>query len=112
MPPARDLADEAMQAPDPQTSLRLFRFGALGLVAAVVGLVYKANTQDPLLTSVGVIIVLLGAWPALTWARKGLGHFPMFELFMLTTIPLYAVPLLAGHPEVLQFTETATWGAA
>lgn len=104
--------DETVALPDPRTSRRLYQTGLTGLVAAVAGLVYKSDLVDPILLSLGAIIMIIGAWPALTWARRGDLHFPVFEIFMLTSIPFYAVPILAGHPTMLQFSAGATWNAA
>ncbi len=99
-------------APDPQTSRRLFQLGLGALLAGIAWLVYRSNLQDPLLLGMGVLVMILGAIPALVWARQAYVHFPVFEMFMLTSIPFYAVPLLAGHSAVLQFSPGATWNAA
>ena len=110
--PSPDLSADALQPPDPRTSRQLFQLGCLGLAAAVGGLVYRSPLQDPVLLTLGSLVVILGAIPSLEWARKGEAHFPVFEVFMLTTIPFYGVSLLSGHPEVLTFSDHATTQAA
>ncbi len=107
----RTSADDGMAVPDPHTSRQLYRIGLGALVAASVGLVYKSSVADPLLLSIGVVSMFFAALPALNWARRGDLHFPVFEMFMLTSIPFYSVPLLAGHPEVLRFSDSATYQA-
>ena len=107
-----DFNADSLQPPDPKTSLRLFQLGCLGLVGAVIGLVYKSPLQDTVLLSLGSLVVILGALPALNWARKGDAHFPVFEVFMLTGIPFYGISLLSGHPDVLSFSDGATTQAA
>lgn len=102
----------ALEAPNPRNSRRLFRFGLAGVIAAAFLLVHESELQDPLLLLAGIGVLVLGAYPALEWARKGLAHFPAFEILMLTTIPFYAVPLVSGHTAGFEFNPEATWSAA
>jgi hypothetical protein len=104
----RTSTEDGMAIPDPHTSRQLFRVGVTALIAATIGLVYKSAVTDPLLLTIGAVSMFLAALPALNWARRGDLHFPVFEMFMLTSIPFYSVPLLAGHPEVLRFSDAAT----
>jgi hypothetical protein len=104
--------DSSDHAPSPQASLRLYRFGLVGLIVACGWLYVQSPLKDPLLIGSGIGIVVLGAWPMLEWARHSRPWFPAFEIFMLTTINYYALPLLAGHPAVLAFSDAATWKAA
>jgi hypothetical protein len=106
------LADEAIRPPDPITSRRLFQVGAAGLAVWAGWLTFRSDLQDSILITLGVAGMVLGALPALNWARKAEVHFPVFEIFMLTSVPFYAVPLLGGHPGTLQFTDAATMKAA
>lgn len=101
-------AEDEIAIPDPQTSRQLFRVGLGALIAGIIGLVYTSVVTDPLLLTIGAVSMVLAALPALSWARRGDLHFPVFEMFMLTSIPFYSVPLLAGHPEVLRFSDAAT----
>lgn len=109
---ATDLSADALRPPDPRTSRQLFQLGCLAVTAAVIGLVYRSPLQDTILLSLGSLVVILGAIPALNWARQGDAHFPVFEVFMLTGIPFFGISLLSGHPEVLTFSEGATSQAA
>jgi hypothetical protein len=98
--------------PDTRTSRRLAQIGAWALVATIGLLWHQSKVDDPLLLGVGSVMMVLGVLPALNWARKAEPHFPVFEMFMLTSVPFYAVPLMAGHPEVLEFPASATLEAA
>lgn len=93
-------------------SQRLHRFGVVGLVAACLWFYYRSPLKDPLLVGCGLLIIVLSTWPALEWARRHRAWFPAFEIFMLTTVNFYAIPLLAGHPSVFSFTDADTWQAA
>jgi hypothetical protein len=99
-------------APDPATSRRLFQFGTAALFAGIALLVYRSELENPILIGLGVLAMVLGALPGLLWARNSRAHFPVFEMFMLTNIPFYAVPLLGGHPSILPFSQAATFQAA
>jgi len=104
--------DSSPHPPSPQASLRLYRLGLVGLIVGCVWLYLQSPLKDPLLIGCGIGIVVLSAWPMLEWARHLRPWFPVFEILMLTTINFYALPLLAGHPEVLAFSDTVTWQAA
>jgi hypothetical protein len=104
--------DTPATPPDAATSRQLFRLGSAALAVGIVGLVYKSPLGDSFLLGMGAFIMVFSALPALNWARRGDAHFPVFEMFMLTAIPFYAVPLLAGHSSVLRFSEEATWTSA
>ena len=93
-------------------SRRLHRLGLLALIAVCVWLYYRSPLQDPMLVGCGLLIVVLAALPALEWARLHRPWFPTFEIFMLTVVNFYAIPLLAGHPSAFTFTDSVTWQAA
>jgi hypothetical protein len=105
-------ANDEIALPDPQTSRQLFRLGLGALIAGALWLVYKSELTDAVLLTMGAASMFLAALPALNWARNGELHCPVFEMFMLTSIPFYSVPLLAGHPDVLRFSDAATNQAA
>ncbi|MFM9078608.1 MAG: hypothetical protein ACKOTE_00490, partial [Opitutaceae bacterium] len=73
---------------------------------------YKSPVQDFTLLCAGAGIIALGALPALRWAKRGESHFPIFEVFLLTFVPFYGVSMLAGHPEMLGFSEESTGAGA
>jgi len=51
--------------------------------------------------SMGILVLLLAAWPALNWLRKQPYPFPAFETFMLTGITSYVLPLITEHESVI-----------
>ncbi|HTX64330.1 MAG TPA: hypothetical protein VMD31_01035 [Opitutaceae bacterium] len=93
-------------------SQRLHRFGVLALVAAEIWLYFRTPLKDPWLVGGGLLIVFLSAWPALEWARHHRQWFPAFEIFMLTLVNFYAMPLLAGNPPGFTFDDGVYWQAA
>jgi len=104
--------DSSNHTPSLQASLRLHRFGLVALIAACGWLYMQSPLKDPLLIGSGLLIVVLSAWPMLEWARHLRPWFPVFEILMLTTANFYAMPLLAGHPDVLAFSDATTWQSA
>jgi len=100
------------QIPSPEASQRLYRLGLASLIVGCGWLYLQSPLKDPLLIGSGLGIVILATWPMLEWARHLRPWFPVFEIFMLTTMNFYALPLLAGHPEVLAFSDAVTWQAA
>jgi hypothetical protein len=103
--------DEAVLTPDRRSSVRLFQFGSFGLFGAAILLAYRSSIQDALLIGAGLVMMGLGALPALLWARHNRTHFPAFEMFMVTMIPFYVVPLLTGSKELTVYSEGAIWQA-
>lgn len=98
--------------PSTETSRRLYRFALLGVIAGCGWLYYQSPLTDPVLIGAGIAIIALAVWPMLEWVRHLRPWFPVFEILMLTTISFYAMPLLAGHPNVLAFTDSTTLQAA
>jgi len=93
-------------------SQRLHRLGVAGLVATCLWLYYRSPLKDPLLIGCGLLIVVLSALPALEWARLHRQWFPAFEIFMLTVVNFYAMPMLAGNPPIFAFSDAVIWQAA
>lgn len=90
---------------------RLFQFGGAALAALCLWLAWQSPVRDTLLLAAEAIIVL-AAWPALVWAKKGARGFPVFEVFLLTFIPFYAMPLLQEHEALESFDPSVQWKAA
>ena len=88
-------------------SRNLFSFGLTAVVVALGYFIYGARVADPLHLYLGLAMIVLSAWPSLLWARRAEYGLPLFEVFMLTGITTYAVPLLTGH-QALQRFEPAT----
>jgi hypothetical protein len=110
--PEAQANEAARQAEEFRRSRQLFR---LGLAAAAGTLGYfglNNNVADPLHLYLGMGIVALAFLPALRWARAGSYQFPVFEVFMLTTVTAYALPLLDGHVELARYDNWAVTGAA
>ncbi len=93
-------------------SRRLHNFGWLGVLGLVGWLIYDSEVSDPILLLLGALIVVLGALPALRWARQLERNLPAFELLMLTAIPFYAVQLFQQHPAITDFPDEVLTHAA
>jgi len=87
---------------NPQLSKRLYQFTILILIATPLWFISTHNWVIDNQTLWGIGIMLVASYPALRWAKKCLQWFPTFEVFMLTAIPQYALPLLA-HQRQLRF---------
>lgn len=115
MPPAEPSVP-ARHPSTPQRSvspdLRLFKIGCLlvGAVLAYYG--YAAHTPNSTQTGLGLMIIFLAALPSLLWARQSRIRYPIFEIFILTTGNVYALPLLNGHEMLLNFTSETVNDAA
>ena len=104
--------DSSNHTPSLQASQRFHRFGLVGLAVACGWLYLRSPLKDPVLIGSGIGMVILSAWPMLEWARHLRPWFPVFEISMLTIINFYALPLLAGHSDILAFSDAVTRQAA
>ncbi len=86
------------------TTAPLFTFGVAGVAGAFAYYSYSAKTQDVLHLYLGLLMFVGAALPALLWARRGDQRFPVFEVFMLTGINTYAIPLLSGHEQLVLYS--------
>ncbi|HEY0947727.1 MAG TPA: hypothetical protein VGD81_20760 [Opitutaceae bacterium] len=93
-----DAASAAGQAE--RRGRRLFAIGVAGLLGLIGYNVLNHDTEDVLHLYLGVAIIVLATAPALIWARDARFHLPVFEVFMLTAINTYALPLLNGHTQL------------
>ena len=99
-------------APTAAVGQKLFRFGALAVSAVIAYYLLWAKTEDFVNRLQALTILFLGALPALLWAKSEQKRFPLIEVFFLTTINSYALPLLNGHADLkLYSTETITTSA-
>ena len=108
---------ESAPAPDagqrlPRPDRRLYRIGAVMLVVALLYYGHGAQTTDPIQTALGLLIIFLAALPSLLWAKQGDTRYPIFEIFLLTTANVYAIPLLNGHEMVRGFREDVVTSSA
>ncbi|HKB92069.1 MAG TPA: hypothetical protein VKC60_16245, partial [Opitutaceae bacterium] len=86
-------------------------------MAATIALVLfygiTAKVSDPLELYQGLAIIVFSVLPGLLWAKSGGSDFPVFEVFMLTALNTYALPLLSGHSDIqyysFQIVTTTGW---
>jgi hypothetical protein len=98
--------------PAPPPDRRLFRGGIVAL-AVTVGY-YAFNAQVASVTELyeGLAIIVLASLPSLLWARRAAHSFPVFEIFMLTGVNIYALPLLNGQSQLQAYSESVVETAA
>jgi hypothetical protein len=94
------------------SSRRLFQLALIAIVLACAYYFYASPLKDPLQIFLGLAMLVISALPALLWARDSRPHFPAFEIFMLTGLNFYAIPMLGGQPEVFGFPARAMTDAA
>ncbi|MDD2765423.1 MAG: hypothetical protein PHE83_15785 [Opitutaceae bacterium] len=93
-------------------SRRLFQLGLAAVVLACVYFGYSSPLKDPFQIFLGSAMLSVSALPALLWARDARPHFPAFEIFMLTGINFYAIPMLGGQAEMFGYQPQALTDAA
>jgi len=84
-------------------SRKLFGYGVGGIVAGIIYYTYNAKVDDPTHLYLGQMMIVLSVLPSLMWAQKAQFGLPLFEVFMLTGINTYAIPLLSGHQALRTF---------
>jgi hypothetical protein len=86
---------------------RYFFLGGLLLLVVTLGYyAFNAEVSSPTELYEGLAIIVLGALPALRWAQRATHEFPVFEVFMLTSINIYALPLLNGQSQLQTYSES------
>lgn len=81
----------------------LFNTGLALLAGALAYLGYHAQVYESLHLYQGLAIFTLSFVPGLLWAKSGGSRFPVFEPIMLLCANAYAIPLLNGHEQLLQY---------
>jgi hypothetical protein len=112
--PASTNPDEAEHEPErPAPPDRRFFRSGLVLLALTLGY-YAFNTNAGSTTELyqGLAIIVFASLPALMWARRTTYEFPVFEVFMLTGVNIYALPLLNGQTELQAYPEPVIVQAA
>jgi len=101
-PPEAEPEPERPAPPD-----RLLFRGGLALVALTLGY-YAFNAEVSSATELyeGLAIIVLAMLPSLMWAQRATFEFPVFEVFMLTGVNIYALPLLNGQSELQVYPES------
>src|SRR5579872_1574099 len=84
----------------------LFRVGLVLLGVALGYYAFNAAVGSSTELYEGLAIIVLAALPALRWAHRATHEFPVFEVFMLTGVNIYALPLLNGQSELAAFSES------
>jgi hypothetical protein len=102
-----DLGHSASLRSAKRRGARLFRFGLAATVGAILYFTYKANVADPVHIYLGQAIFALAVLPGLMWAKRAHFGLPLFEVFMITGVNTYAIPLLNGH-EALRLYDADT----
>ena len=82
---------------------KLFNTGLVLLLLALGYLAYNAQVSDVLHLYQGLVIFTLSFVPGLLWAKSGGSRFPVFEPIMLLCANSYAIPLINGHEQLLQY---------
>lgn len=93
-------------------SRALFSTGVAGLVGFCVYYGATAKVEDPIHMYLGLGIAVLSALPALAWAKRARYTLPVFEVFLLTSLSAYAIPLLSGHEQLQRFDPETLTSAA
>jgi len=88
---------------DTQRGQKLFNTGVALLIGALLYLGYNAQVAETLHLYQGLVIFALSFVPGLLWAKSGGSRFPVFEPIMLLCATAYAIPLLNGHEQLLQY---------
>jgi hypothetical protein len=109
--PYSDQVEPEPKRPAP-SDRRLFR-GGLALLALTLGYyAYNSSVDSPAELCQGLAIIVLAALPALLWARRTTHEFPVFEVFMLTGVNTYALPLLSGQSQLQIYPESVVLQAS
>lgn len=104
--PAESHSETVPHRPPPRSGRKpLFTAGAAGLAAAIAYFAIKSDAEDPLHLYLGLLILVGATFPVLMWARRDDFRFPVFEVFMLTGVNTYAIPLLTGHTHLSQYSD-------
>ncbi|HWA07875.1 MAG TPA: O-antigen polymerase [Opitutaceae bacterium] len=103
-PVARE--NSSATAAQQRRSRRLFGFGVVMLIALVSYYALTSQVEDPLHLYEGLGMVVLAVLPCLQWARRSGRHLqlPVFEIFVLTTINTYALPLLNDRADLRAYS--------
>jgi hypothetical protein len=110
--PSTDPEDEQEPAQLAPPDRFLFLGGIALLVLTVGYYAFNANVSSTTELYEGLAIIVLAALPSLRWARRATHEFPVFEVFMLTGVNIYALPLLNGQSQLQTYSESVVEQAA
>jgi len=97
---------DRVPVPEPAASQRLYQLGLGAVLFLAAWFIFQSGGDLGVHTLSGIGILVLAALPALRWAKQRQTWFPAFELFCLTCVPFYAVPLLTSHRDLDAFPGT------
>ena len=98
------MPDSAPNNETEQTRRRTFTL-SLSTVGLLLGYyTFKAEVRTDLHLMLGLLIALLSTVPALAWIKRGKVSLPVFEVFILTVLNAYALPLLNGHENLMRYS--------
>lgn len=83
---------------------RTFTLSAAAVGALLCYYLFKAEVRTDIHRLLGLLIVLLSTAPALAWVKRAHASLPVFEVFMLTGLNAFALPLLNGHESLILYT--------
>jgi len=84
---------------------RTFALSATALAVLLGYLVFKSEVRTETHLLLGLLMALLATAPALAWVKREKANLPVFEVFMLTGLNAYALPLLNGHESLGLFSD-------
>ena len=106
--PSDDFHPEQPAQPD----RHLFRAGLVLLVIMLGYYAFSADLDSTTELYEGLTIIVLAMLPSLMWSRRATHEFPVFEVFMLTGVNIYALPLLNGQSQLQTYSESVVTQAA
>jgi hypothetical protein len=110
--PAPETLSSANTAAMRRRGRSLFKFGLAGAIVIMAYYAKIAKVQDPVHLFLGEAIIALALLPALRWAQRAKFSLPLFEMFMFTNMPTFAIPLLSGQRELQAYdSDTITTAA-
>ncbi len=86
-----------------QESRRGFQVALAGAVGALCYFGFKAEVDDVMHLYLGLVIFVLSVTPMLLWLKDGGSRFPVFEPMLALCASAYALPLLSGHEQLVQY---------
>ncbi|HXA14153.1 MAG TPA: hypothetical protein VNW23_03425 [Opitutaceae bacterium] len=110
-PPTNPEAEQEPEQLAPPDGV-LFRGGVALLVATLGYYAFNAEVSSPIELYEGLAMIVLAALPSLRWAQRATHEFPVFEVFMLTGVNIYALPLLNGQSQLQTYSESVVIQAA
>lgn len=84
---------------------RAFNLSVTALALLLGYFAFRAEVRTDTHLMLGLLIAVLATGPALAWVRRDNSSLPVFEVFMLTGLNAYALPLLNGHESLVFYSD-------